>query len=112
MNIVLLEGTLSSPAVVRELPSGTRLCTLEVTTRDDTGSAWSVPVSWFDPNRLPTWEAGTPVVVLGAVRRRFYRAGAATQSRTEVVAEAVAPASDRRRAERLRERARRAVAPS
>lgn len=37
------------------------------------------------------------MVVLGRVRRRFFRAGGATASRTEVVAEMVLAARDRRR---------------
>jgi single-strand DNA-binding protein len=38
------------------------------------------------------------VVVVGRVRRRFYRAGGATQSRTEVVADVVVPARHTKRA--------------
>jgi single-strand DNA-binding protein len=37
-------------------------------------------------------------VVVGRVRRRFYRAGGATQSRTEVVAETVVAARQAKRA--------------
>jgi single-strand DNA-binding protein len=35
--------------------------------------------------------SGTDVLVVGRVRRRFFRAGGVTQSRTEVVASAVVP---------------------
>jgi single-strand DNA-binding protein len=104
MNVVLLEGTLSTPAKAKELPSGSVVWALEVTTRNGAGEAMSVPVEWFDPVAEPSWEAGVEVVVLGAVRRRFYRAGTVTQSRTTVVAEQVALASDRRSASRLRRR--------
>jgi single-strand DNA-binding protein len=41
--------------------------------------------------------AGDEVVVIGRVRKRFFRVGGATQSRTEVVATRVVPA--RRRAQ-------------
>lgn len=41
---------------------------------------------------------GDAVVVLGRVRRRFFRTGGATASRTELVAERVAAAGERRRA--------------
>jgi len=109
MNFVMLEGVLSRPCSVRDLPSGSQLCSLEVTTRDDAGAAVSVPVSWFDPPRPPEWEAGTEVVVIGSVRRRFFRTAAGTQSRTEVVAEVVAAGSDRRSARRVRERAGRVL---
>ena len=109
MNLVLLEGVLSRPASIRTLPSGSVLCALEVTTRDSDGSAATVPVAWFDPPVEPSWEEGTSVVVFGTVRRRFFRVGGATQSRTEVLAELVAAASDRRAATRLLGRARAAV---
>jgi single-strand DNA-binding protein len=90
INLVVLEGELARPAQDRELPSGSRLLNLEVTIRPDGGAAETVPVVWFD---APAWatglDAGAEVVVVGRVRRRFFRAGGATQSRTEVVAERV-----------------------
>ncbi|MGH9115019.1 MAG: hypothetical protein ACRDWW_04235 [Acidimicrobiales bacterium] len=53
-----------------------------------------MPVAWFD---APAWatalDAATPVVVVGRVRRRFFRAGGVTQSRTEVVASRVVRAT-------------------
>ena len=42
---------------------------------------------------------GVDVVVIGTVRRRFFRVGGATQSRTEIVADVVIPARRRRRVE-------------
>jgi hypothetical protein len=44
--------------------------------------------------------------VVGRVRRRFYRAGGATASRTELVAERVAPVRQRVRSMQLTARAR------
>jgi single-strand DNA-binding protein len=83
----------------RQLPSGDRLAALEVTVRPDAAEgaarpkAESVPVAWFDPPRaVARLAAGDDVVVVGRVRRRFYRAGGATVSRTEVVADRVVPA--------------------
>ena len=38
-----------------------------------------------------TWAAGDEVLVTGRIRRRFFRAGGVTQSRTEVVATDVVP---------------------
>ena len=65
---------------------------LDLTTRDDAGTH-SVPVAWFDPpTSAAGLEAGAEVVIVGTVRRRFFRAGGATQSRTEVVADRVVPA--------------------
>jgi len=96
MNLVVVEGVLSRPAQLVELPSGSRLVTLEVTVRRDDGPAEPIPVSWFD---APAWvsmlDGGIEVAVLGRVRRRFFRTGGATQSRTEVVASRVVRASAR-----------------
>ncbi len=92
-NLVVLRGTLTAEARLRELPSGSAVAQFDVTTRDDSGTQ-SVPVAWFDPPpSVAELEAGADLVVVGSVRRRFFRAGGATQSRTEVVAEKVVPAS-------------------
>ena len=96
MNVVVLRGILARPAQHVELPSGSRLVSLEVTVRRESGPAEPVPVSWTDP---PAWastlDAGSEVVVLGRVRRRFFRSAGVTQSRTEVVASRVVRASAR-----------------
>lgn len=88
LNVVVLVGTLSSDPVERELPSGDVLVGYEVTSRcGESAPATSVPVVWFaPPTRRPRVGAGDRVVVIGHVRRRFFRAGGATASRTEVVA--------------------------
>lgn len=95
-NLALLIGVLARPAQDVELPSGDRLLSLEVTVRRSEGPAEPVPVQWPDP---PAWasvlDAGTEVAVLGRVRRRFFRAGGVTQSRTEVVASRVVRTSSR-----------------
>lgn len=96
INLVVLMGVLARPAQDVELPSGDRLVSLEVTVRRPDGPAEPVPVQWPD---APAWasmlDAGTEVAVIGRVRRRFFRAGGVTQSRTEVVARRVARASAR-----------------
>jgi hypothetical protein len=57
-----------------------------------------VPVVWLDaPARAAEFAAGEVVVVVGRVRRRFFRTPAGTGSRTEVVAESVIPARHRKR---------------
>ena len=48
MNVVVLQGTLSSDPVSRVLASGSVLVSLELTTVVD-GCSVSVPVAWFDP---------------------------------------------------------------
>ena len=104
MNVAIVRGSLSRAPEVRALPSGDEVASLEVTVpaHEALERAESVPVSVADP---PGWvralEAGDEVAVLGRVRRRFFRAGASTQSRTEVVAERVVPGGQRRRVDAL-----------
>jgi single-strand DNA-binding protein len=99
INVVVLQGVLSRPAQDRVLPSSTRLLSLEVTVSRPDGPAEPVPVVWFDaPAWAATLDQGAEVVVIGRVRRRFFHAGGATQSRTEVLATRVVRASDVKRA--------------
>ena len=100
MNIVILEGTLSSEPVLRTLSSGSLLHQFEVTTRD-AEVASTVPVAWFDPAVPPTFTKGSSVVVVGTVRRRFFRGAAGTQSRTEVVATEVLPSTKKAKVNRV-----------
>ena len=100
MNVVVLRGTVVRAPEIRELPSGSRLVSFDVRTAGPAGRAETVPVSWADP---PAADAealveGTEVLVVGRIRRRFFRTGGSTQSRTEVVAERVARARQARRA--------------
>lgn len=101
MNIVVLRGRLSSAPTLRPLASGSVLISLELTTPADDGVQLSVPVAWFDPGFAPDWGAGTEVVVTGVVKRRFFRSGGITQTRTEVVAAEVVEASKRRQVQRM-----------
>ena len=71
-NLVVLQGHVSSEPRRRDLPSGTQLLQLEITTPGD-GAALSVPVVWFEPTR--EFAPADEVTVVGHVRRRFYRAG-------------------------------------
>lgn len=97
-NIVVLRGRLTRPAAVRSLPSGDELVELEVSVPRDGERAESAPVVWSDaPAAARELDVDEEVVVVGRVRRRFFRAGGSTQSRTEVVAETVVPASQVRR---------------
>jgi single-strand DNA-binding protein len=102
MNIVAVCGTLSSIPTSRELPSGDRLVSYEVTVREPDQPTDSVPVTWLDPPaRALDLAAGTEVLVVGRVRRRFFRTSAGTGSRTEVVATAVVPTRQRARSRAL-----------
>lgn len=95
MNIVVLQGALSSAPVSRQLASGAVVVSLELTTPADGGQA-SVPVAWFDPPGEVIYGPGEQLLIVGTVRRRFFRSGGLTQSRTEVVASEVVPVSKRR----------------
>ena len=97
-NVVLLRGRVSSEPRLRELPSGSAIVNLEVTTLVDEVSV-SVPV--VVEAATVDCTAGDEVVVVGTVRRRFFRAGGATQSRTEVLADKVVRASRARAAQKL-----------
>ncbi|MCU4184760.1 hypothetical protein K6U06_10345 [Acidiferrimicrobium sp. IK] len=101
LNYVVLHGTLTRSARAQVLASEAVLLRLELRTRTGDGPADSVPVVWFDPPAWgPSLEADADLVVVGRVRRRFFSAGGATQSRTEVVADRVVRAGSRRRAAR------------
>lgn len=97
-NVVALRGVLSRPPSVRALRDGRELLELDVTVRSESG-AETVNVSWEGaaPSGV-TWGAGEELVVVGRVRRRFYRSGPATRSQTEVVASLVVPARQAKRA--------------
>lgn len=99
MNVVALTGRLSRPAEQRVLPSGDRLVAIDVTVAREGEKAEGVPVVWFGaPASAGDLDVDERVVVVGRVRRRFFRSGGSTQSRTEVVADAVVPSRHTKRA--------------
>ena len=93
MNITVLHGELRGEPQPRPLPSGDVVVAYEVAVpARDGGRPDTVPVVWPNPpSASATLGPGTEVVVVGRVRRRFFRAGGVTQSRTEVVAESIVP---------------------
>ncbi|MGI8809012.1 MAG: single-stranded DNA-binding protein [Acidimicrobiales bacterium] len=105
-NVVVLIGRLARPAETRELPSGDRLVAYEVTVDRPGERAETVPVVWVGaPPSAGDHDVDERMLVVGRVRRRFYRAGGGTQSRTEVVAEAVVNARHAKRAAAALQRA-------
>jgi len=99
MNLAVLVGRLARPPEQRLLPSGDSLVAFEVTIPRLGERAETVPVVWFGaPARAVEYGVDDLVVVVGRVRRRFFRTGPTTQSRTEVVAENVLSARHGRRA--------------
>lgn len=99
MNVVILRGRLSRPPQSRALPSGDIVIAYEVTVPRPGQRAETVPVAWLEaPASAADLAVDEEVVVVGRVRRRFFRAGGSTQSRTEVAAERVVPTRHRVRA--------------
>jgi hypothetical protein len=102
VNVGVLCGPCSGPAELRVLESGSRLATLAVRCPSGTGDerATSVPVTvWDPPAWVDTLEAGTEVVVVGRLRRRFYQRPGGVGSRVDLEAEVIGRARDRRRIE-------------
>jgi single-strand DNA-binding protein len=95
-NEVLLVGRLAAEAAARDLPSGDVLVTWRLVidrgpsaaagpgrkvTQDTVDcAAWTAKVR----RTAATWRAGDIVEVSGAMRRRFWRAGASAASRVEI----------------------------
>jgi single-strand DNA-binding protein len=110
LNLAVVRGIVSSPPEVRILPSETVLVQLQVTTRLETETL-SIPVSCWNPaGWVETLEPGEEIVVVGRVRRRFFRAGGATASRVELESDVISRASDRRRVQTALRRANAALA--
>ena len=108
VNVGVLRGPCSGPAEIRVLESGTRLATLAV--RCPVGGveerATSVPVTvWNPPAWIDTVEAGTDVVVVGRLRRRFYQRPGGVGSRVDLEADLIGRARDGRRIEAALRRA-------
>ena len=106
-NLVVLRGVASGPPEVRTLTSGRRIATLSVRVHALDPGFTSVPVAVREP---PAWvedlDEGAPVVVVGALRRRFFKtASGATGARVEVEARLIGRGGDRRRLETARRRA-------
>ena len=107
MNLVALIGRLSRPAEERVLRSGDRLVSYQLTIPREGERAETVPVVWFGaPASSLDHAVDDELLVIGRVKRRFFQAGG-LQSRTEVVADAVVPRRQTRRARQLLEKAAR-----
>ncbi len=92
LNLAVVVGNLAKPAQVRALPSGLWLAYFDLQVRRADRSLETVPVVLFDaPAQVPEWPRGQELLAAGRVRRRFFCAGGATQSRTELVADRVLP---------------------
>ena len=94
LNLVVVRGKVAVGAQIRPLADGTSQLQWDLAVGGE-----RIPVTWAaSPSELP--EPGQEMLVVGRVRRRFFRVGEHTQSRTEVVAERVLSAADRRKTRR------------
>ena len=104
VNVCVVRGVLSRAPEVRELRSGGLVVEYDVTVPGgaDVGRPTeTVPVCWFDPPEAAMrLEDGDAVVVVGRVRRRFYKGASGTMSRTEVLADRVFGPRQRKPAEK------------
>jgi single-strand DNA-binding protein len=92
LNLAIVIGSLAKPAQVRALPNGLCLATFDLQVRLADQSPDTVPVALFDaPDQVTEWTVGQELLAIGRVKRRFFRVGGATQSRTELVADRVLP---------------------
>ena len=94
-NTVTLRGRVSSPPIERELPSGAVITTFRLsmprartpmTAGSTQTSDWVDCTAWTARarRRVGAWLVGDQVEVSGALRRRFFRMGAAPSTRVEV----------------------------
>lgn len=101
-NIAVIRGSVRAEPAVRERPGGGVVAQFDVATTiesDGRQLSVSVPIAWNDPTatQVGVLAVGFDVLVVGSVRRRFFRAGGVTQSRTEVVADLVVPVRHHKR---------------
>jgi single-strand DNA-binding protein len=102
MNVCIIQGRITRPPERRVAGDGRSLVSYELAADRPEGGTESVPVVWEGaPAVAVDLDVDAEVVVVGRVRRRWFRAGGATQSRTEVVAEGVVPRRAGRRVAKL-----------
>ena len=103
VNLAVLAGELSGEPEVRDLGERGTVASFALRTAAPDG-ATSVPVAvWSPPAWLEDAPVGAKVVLVGFVRRRFFRsAGGTTGSRVEVEAVALARDTARSRAAMIR----------
>jgi single-strand DNA-binding protein len=95
-NIVIVRAVINRVPESRVLASGDDVLAFDMTIRPEGGPAESVPVIWTNPPAAAhNLAEGDDVVVLGAIRRRFFRSGGTTASRTELNARRIVPAGAR-----------------
>lgn len=96
-NLAAVRGVVTAEVRVSALPGGGVVHNFDVRSDVD-GDRHIVPVAWHDPVRPPRLRRGDEVVVVGVIRRRWFRAAGGSQSRTELLAESVAKSGSNRAA--------------
>ncbi len=97
MNFVLIRGVLNRPAQIKTMANNDLLVSFDVTVERENEKAEVVPIVWFGVKAWATeLDLGDEVVISGRIRKRFFQSGGALTTRTEVVAERVAKATQKR----------------
>ena len=106
LNLVVVRGTCSGPPELRELESGRRLAAVAVRAPGPDGRTTSVPVTVWEPAAwVEGLEDGVDLVIVGAVRRRFFQTGGGgAGARVDVEAVFVGRAGRRRDLDAARRR--------
>ncbi len=107
MSVTIIYGVVVSPPVHRINDMGT---SFELDVRSRAMSGQTVSVSVVMTGELPEVAEGDVVLVVGSARRRFFRSGGVTVSRTEVQATSISVNPDKRKRRRVTEEAALALA--
>jgi hypothetical protein len=112
VNLVVVCGRCSGPPELRELESGRTLAALSVRSQGTDGRTTSVPVTVWEPAAwVQDLDEDTEIVVVGAVRRRFFRTAAGgAGTRVDVEAAFVGRTGNARQRDAARRRAEAALA--
>ncbi|MGZ4756050.1 MAG: single-stranded DNA-binding protein [Acidimicrobiia bacterium] len=98
LNLVVVRGECSGAPELRELESGRKLAAVSVRAPGPDGRSTSVPVTVWEPaGWVEDLTEGADVIVVGAVRRRFFRtAVGGSAARVDVEAVFIGRAGQRR----------------
>jgi hypothetical protein len=97
LSVSVIHGVVTSPPSIRDV-GGQPSIEIDVRSCSNTGAAVSVSV--VKTGDLPIVLMGDTVLVVGVTRRRFFRTGGATVSRTEVEASTLLVNPDKRKRSR------------
>ncbi|MFT7598517.1 MAG: hypothetical protein ACI8TP_001438 [Acidimicrobiales bacterium] len=108
LNWVVLAGEVRATPQQKVLPSGDHLMSFDLRVPSSEGPRQSIPVSWIGKaTKVPRIEGGADVVVIGEIRRRFYRGASGLASRIDVRASRVVAGGQAQRRRALEAQSRR-----